>query len=43
LAKNNENQTLDHKIQQKDGIIKRQNEMIESLQTELRNLRKDIE
>jgi len=42
-AKNNENQTLDNKIEQKDGIIRRQNEMIESLQSELRNLRKDIE
>lgn len=42
-AKKNENQTLDNKIEQKDGIIRRQNEMIESLQSELRNLRKDIE
>lgn len=42
-AKKNENVTLDTKIEQKDGIIRRQNEMIESLQSELRNLRKDIE
>jgi len=42
-AKKSENQTLDLKIDQKDGIIRRQNEMIETLQSELRNLRKDIE
>jgi len=42
-SKKSENVTLDLKIEQKDGIIHRQNEMIQSLQTELKNLRKDIE
>lgn len=42
-SKKSENITLDLKIEQKDGIIRRQNEMIESLKTELRNLRKEIE
>jgi len=42
-SKKSENVTLDLKIEQKDGIIHRQNEMIQSLQTELKDLRKDIE